>query len=108
MNRTVRVLAEAFEAIDTQLPAERDPGPSAYDFASSDLLDIVHVFETEWDDLPWVGTDPTGRRRVWISTGRVVAYYSVIGRLAPDGAIELVDIQIDPRPAEDPEAPDED
>jgi hypothetical protein len=54
-------------------------------------LAIIEEFATGWDDLP--EQIPGGPEyRVLIKTGRTVPMVSVVGQLAPDGAIELVDI----------------
>jgi hypothetical protein len=52
--RVVRVTPDVFSLLDAQLPDERGPNgePTAAEFAASDLLDIVEVFATMWDQLP--------------------------------------------------------
>ena len=94
--RPVRVTPAFFDALDQQLPTTRTAGSgvTSNEFAAYDLLEIVEVFALHWDSLPPMiaGRDTY---RLWISTGRLVAFYSVVGQLAPDGAVELVDIDID-------------
>jgi hypothetical protein len=93
--RTVRTTLQFFEDLDRQLPAERtDDTPSRSDFQAYDLLEIVEAFATRFEDLPEL---ISGRPhyRVLITHGRVVPAISVIGQLAPDGAVELVGIDLD-------------
>jgi hypothetical protein len=98
VRRTVRVTPEFFVLLDDQLPHERglDGEPTAAEFAAGDLLEIVEVFATGWDDLPRI---PGGTEyRILITNARLVPFVSVTGQLAPDGAIELVDVEIDMAP----------
>jgi hypothetical protein len=96
--RVVRATPDFFTQIDAQLGDERGPNeePSAVDFATYELLAIVEEFATGWDQLP---QQFPGRPdyRVLIKTGRLVPMLSVVGQLAPDGAIELIDIALDLR-----------
>ena len=59
-----------------------------------ELLRIVERFATGWDELPEL---IAGRPdyRLFIGTGTLVAGFSVIGQLAPDGAVELAQLDID-------------
>ncbi len=94
--RTVRVTAAFFADLDAQLGSERGPNgePSTADFQVFDLLDVVEDVATRWDDLPPVTPDdPTAR--VLIRAGKLVPYMAVVGRLAPDGAVELTQLDID-------------
>lgn len=106
--RTVRVAQRLLDLIDEQLPAERGPGPSAADFIAVDLLEIVEVFATRWDTLVWHPDDPTGRVRLYMSGGRMVAHYAAAGVLAPDGSIDLRGITIDLAGLDDGTVPDDD
>lgn len=94
--RVVRATAEFFDDLDRQLGAERGPNgePSANDFQVFELLRIVERFATGWDELPEL---IAGRPeyRLFIGTGTLVAGFSVIGQLAPDGAVELAQLDID-------------
>ncbi len=93
--RDVRVTREFFEQVDRLLPAERaGVTPSRSDFQASDLLTIVDIFRTRWDDLPFYVPGRT-EWRVLITTGRLVPYLEVVGELALDGGIDLVLITID-------------
>jgi hypothetical protein len=98
IRREVRATPDFFAKIDLQLPNERGPDgePSWVDFHAYDLLAIVERFAMSWDELP--GLVP-GRPdyRILITTGRIAPMISVVGQLAADGAIELVDIDIDLR-----------
>jgi len=95
--RVVRVTADFFRALDTQLPDKRGPRgePTRAEFASSDLLEIVEAFAELWDELPM--TIP-GRPdyRTLVVRGRVVYAAAVRGQLSPvDGAVELISIALD-------------
>jgi hypothetical protein len=94
--RTVRATQRFFEDLDRQLPAERGPNgePSTNDFQVLDLLRIVERFAVGWDDLPRLFSDRP-QYRILIAAGNVVARFAVIGQLAPDGAGELVQLDID-------------
>jgi hypothetical protein len=52
--RTLRITASFFEDLDRQLGAERGPNgePSVNDFQVFELLRVVEVFATRWDELP--------------------------------------------------------
>jgi hypothetical protein len=92
----VRATSAFFEDLDSQLGAERGPNgePSTNDFQAFELLRIVDEFASEWDDLPEL---IPGRPdyRLLIGSGALVAGFSVIGQLAADGAVELVQLDID-------------
>ena len=92
----VRATRDFFEDLDRQLSPERGPKgePSRVDFEAYELLPIVERFATGWDELPEL---IAGRPeyRILITGGRFVPYISVVGQLAPDGAIELEKLRID-------------
>jgi hypothetical protein len=94
--RQVRATPDFFVQLDVQLGSERGPNgePSSVDFEAYDLLDIIEEFATGWDDLAPLIIGGT-QYRILIARGRLVAAYSVVGQLAPDGAIELVKLDID-------------
>ena len=94
--RTVRTTQSFFEDLDRQLPAERgaDGEPSAHDFQVFELLRIVEVFATRFDELP---TLIPGRAdyRILITTGVLVPRLAVVGQLVADNAIELIELDVD-------------
>lgn len=94
--RTVRATADFFEDLDRQLPPERGPNgePSVNDFQVLELLRIVDRFATGFDDMPELIPGRTDYR-VLISTGLLVGRLAVVGQLARDGAVELVQIDFD-------------
>ncbi len=98
--RTVRATARFFEDLDRQLPFERGPSgePSTNDFQVFELLRVVERFAVGFDELPTIIPDRNDYR-ILIAAGSLVAAFSVIGQLAPDGAIELVQLDIDFGPA---------
>ncbi len=59
-----------------------------------DLFRIVEAYATQFDQLPEL---IPGRAdyRILIGVGAVVARFAVIGQLASDGAVELVQLDID-------------
>jgi hypothetical protein len=94
--RDVRPTRDFYLALERQLPAERGPAgqPSRTDFQFHELVPIFTTFATAWDALPRL---VPGREdyRVLVVRGVLLRAISVIGQLAPDGAIELVDIELD-------------
>ena len=98
--RTVRATQRFFEDLDRQLPSERGPDgqPSANDFQVLDLLRVIEQFAVAWDELPEL-IPGTPRYRFLMASGNVVARFAVIGQLAPDDAVELVQLDIDTGPS---------
>jgi hypothetical protein len=94
--RTVRSTPAFFEDLDRQLGSERgDSGePSANDFQVFELLRVIEVFATRFDELPAL---IPGRRdyRVLIAAGLLVPRFAVVGQLAADGAVELIELDLD-------------
>lgn len=94
--RTVRATAGFFEDVDRQFPSERGPRgePSANDFEVFELLRIVETFATRFDDMPEL---IPGRPdyRILVASGTLVPRFMVVGQLASDGAVELVQLDID-------------
>lgn len=94
--RDVRASASFFEDLDRQLRPDRGPNgePSRTDFQALELLDIVERFATGFDELPTLIEGRTDYR-VLMSSGPLVRIYSVIGQLRPDGAVELLALDVD-------------
>ena len=94
--RQVRIAPEFFDDLDGQLGPDRGPRgePSVHDFEVHELLPIVEVFATSFEDLPplLVGR---GDYRVLVAAGSLVPRYAVVGQLASDGAVELVQVDVD-------------
>lgn len=94
--RAVRAIASFFEDLDRQLGSERGPNgePSTNDFQTLELLRIVERFATGFDELPEL---IPGRSdyRILIASSVLVPRFAVIGQLAPDGAIELTQLDLD-------------
>lgn len=92
----VRASSSFFEDLDRQLRNERGPNgePSTTDFQTFELLGIVDRFATEFEDLPEL---LPGRNdyRVLLATGVLVRAYTVVGQLRPDGAVELLTLELD-------------
>ncbi len=91
--RRVRATVQFFEDLDKQMRHKRGPNgePSANDFQIHDLFRIIERFADEWDTLPEL---IPGRPdyRILIGTGIVVSRFAVIGQLANDDAVELVQL----------------
>ena len=94
--RRVRATAAFFDDVDRQLPADRtaDGRPSAHDFQVFELLGVVETFATQFDTLPEL-IPGRPEYRILIAAGRIVASYSVVGQLAADGAVELIELEVD-------------
>ncbi|MCP3857136.1 MAG: hypothetical protein GY929_27105 [Actinomycetia bacterium] len=94
--RLVRATSAFFDDLDAQLGPERGPRgePSTNDFQTLELLRIVELFATGFDDLPEL---IAGRSeyRLLITAGTLVPRLSVLGQLAPDGAVELISLDLD-------------
>lgn len=94
--REVRATLDFFHDLDRQLPSERGPNgePSASDFQTFELLEIVETFATRFDELPTLipGRDDY---RILILTAVVVRAYAVVGQAQLDGAVELVSLDLD-------------
>jgi len=85
-----------FEDLDRQLSTERGPNgePSTNDFQVFELIRIVDRFAVDFDDLPRLIAERDDYRLL-VMSGTLVAGFSVIGQLAPDGAVELVQLDLD-------------
>lgn len=94
--RLVRATPDFFALIDGQLGDERGPNdePTSAEFEAHELLAIIEKFATGWDSLP-EQIPGSSEYRLLIAGGRLVPMVAVVGQLAPDGAVELVDIVID-------------
>ncbi len=93
--RPVRVAASFFDDLDAQLPRVRGPSgePSTSDFQAHELLRIVDRIATGWDELPEL---IPGRSdyRILASAGLLVPLFSVVAQVAPDGAVELIELDL--------------
>jgi hypothetical protein len=94
--RSVRATATFFEDLDAQLGPERGPSgePSAHDFLVFELLRIVEVFAARFDELPEL-IPGRPQYRLLIGAGLLVPRFAVVGQLAADGAVELVELELD-------------
>ena len=94
--RVVRATPRFFEDLDRQLPPERGPNgePSTNDFQVFELIRIVDRFAVEFDDLPRLIAERDDYR-ILVMSGTLLAGFSVIGQLAADGAVELVQLDLD-------------
>jgi hypothetical protein len=94
--RQVRVAPGFHDQLRSHLPDERGPNgePSATDFVTFVLPEIIDRFAEQFDELPEaiVGVSAT---RVFLGSGILVHAVAVVGLLISDGAIELVGIGID-------------
>ncbi len=94
--RVVRVTSDFFRDLDQALPDERGPEgqASAIDFQTYELLRIVEHFAVSFDDLPELFPGRSDYRFL-VAAGMLVPRFSVVGRLAVDGAVELVQLEFD-------------
>jgi hypothetical protein len=94
--RVVRATPRFFEDLDRQVRPERGPNdePSTNDFQVFELIRIVDRFAVEFDDLPRLIAERDDYR-ILVMSGTLLAGFSVIGQLAADGAVELVQLDLD-------------
>ena len=92
----MRATPRFFEDLDRHLRPEREPNgePSTNDFQVFELIRIVDRFAVEFDDLPRLIAERDDYR-ILVMTGTLLAGFSVIGQLAADGAVELVQLDLD-------------
>ena len=92
----MRATPRFFEDLDRQLRSERGPNgePSTNDFQVFELIRIVDRFAVDFDVLPRLIAE-SDDYRVLVMSGTLVSGFSVIGQLASDGAVELVQLDID-------------
>lgn len=95
--RVVRATTQFFDDLDANLDHERglNGEPSVNDFLQFELFKIIEEFAVGWERLPRMFPE-RGDYRMLVGSGRVVAGYLVVGQLGLDGAIELVQLDIDP------------
>ena len=100
--RLVRVVDDLYEDRDLQLETLRGPNgePSRFDFIRFDLVDIMETVAANFDQLPEI---IPGRPdcRLLATKGRLASEVAVVGKLSPDGVIDLVqlDLCLDALPA---------
>jgi len=94
--RVVRATPRFFEDLDRQFGADRGPNgePSTNDFRVFELIRIVDRFAVDFDDFPRLIAERDDYR-ILVMSRTLVAGFSVIGQLAPDGAVELVQLDLD-------------
>jgi hypothetical protein len=98
VRRRVLVAADLFHRIEELLPEEPSRGlPSRAQFIERDLMAAFDVFQDRWDQLPPIYPGREDYREL-IGAGALVYSVVFIGRLRTDGAIELLDLDIDPLP----------
>lgn len=90
--RSVYFTQDFFDLLD-EIFDMHDGEPTRNQFEALDLWLIKDYFAGHWDDLPSAipGRDDYRER---IGKGETVATYRVIGQLREDGAIELMEIDI--------------
>lgn len=94
--RQVRVAETLFDQLDGLLPTDRGPNgePSVTDFLVIDLPAVVDRFATDFDALPEI-VEGLPSARMLIIAGRLVSQVVVYGLESPDGAIDLIGIDIE-------------
>jgi hypothetical protein len=86
--RQVRPTRQFYADLHRQLSAERgeDGTPSRVDFELHDLVEILDTFARDWDRLPAMFPGRSDYR-VRVTSGVMVAAYSVQAVLGRDGAV---------------------
>ncbi|MCP4087855.1 MAG: hypothetical protein GY745_22840 [Actinomycetia bacterium] len=94
---TVRATSQFFTDLDHQLGPERGPNgePSTNDFQVYELFEIIERFATGFHNLPEL-IPGRSEYRVLVTSGMLVRAFTVVGQLAPDGAVELISLETDP------------
>lgn len=94
--RSVRATPQFFHDLDDQFFAERGPNgePSAHDFLVVELFRVIERFASGFDELLLVNEHDPGHRML-VTAGRLVPFFVITGRLASDGAVELVSLDVD-------------
>ena len=95
--REVRVRQSFFEQLDLLLPPKRGPNgePSAHDFLTYDLPDVLDAFATGFSLLPMV-IDGFPAARMAIGSGLVTRAFAVFAVETEDGSVEVIGLTIDP------------
>ena len=90
---------EVFEELEEVLGTERGPDgePSLTDFLAIELLAIVDIFATRFNDLPQL-VEGRSDYRILIATGTLVHAIAVVAQGANDGSVEIVSIEVDLTP----------
>lgn len=70
---------------------------SLTDFLTIELLAIVDIFATRFDDLPQL-VEGRSDYRILIATGTLVRAIAVVGQRSNDGSVEIVSIEVDLTP----------
>lgn len=93
--RPVRVVDDLFNDRDAQLATQRGPAgePSRFDFLRFDLIEIIERVGRDFESLPEV-IPGRPEYRMLATRGRLAAELSVIGHLAPDGVIDLIQLDL--------------
>lgn len=93
--RLVRFTSSFFSDLDRQLGPGSGPNgePSRTHFTAYELPAIREKFATAFDDLP-PAIPGRSDYRLLIAVGSTVPAYSAVGQLAPNGNIEIVQLDI--------------
>ena len=94
--RVVRATPAFFEDLDRQLPTSRGPNgePGVGDFQAYELLRIVDHFAERFDGLP-AAVPGLEDYRLLVIDGVLFPAIAVVGQLVSDGAVELIQLDID-------------
>jgi hypothetical protein len=97
LRRQVRLTDSFFRDLDEQLPIERTHLPSRRDVEVRELVAVLDLVADGWEDLPRFLKGRDDYRELYRASdlGLVLR---VECQLAPDGAIELVGLDIDVAP----------
>ena len=94
--RVVRFAGSFFQRLDELLPESRGPdgSPSATDFLLHDLPPVRDLLAMDFEARTLV-VPPGGSVRVYIGSGALVGRFVIFATLANDGAVEVLDLDID-------------
>ena len=94
--RVVRATQAFFHDLDRQLPSSRGPNgePGVGDLQVFELLRIVDRFAERFDELP-AAVPGLEDYRALVIGGVLFPVIAVVGQLVGDGAVELVQLDID-------------
>ena len=97
--RVVRVQDVFYDDLDRQLGPERGPGerPSSTDFLRFDLVPLIELIAEGFDQLP-EALPGHPEYRILVTSGRLVPRVSILAMRAPDGSVELIQLDLDLSP----------
>jgi hypothetical protein len=95
-SRVVRFGGLFFERLDELLPETRgtDGTPSSSDFLFYDLPPVRDLLASDFEGQTFA-VPPGDEVRVYIGSGVLVGRFALFASIAADGAIEVLDVELD-------------